>query len=203
MTTRGRFITLEGIDGAGKSSHLAFLVERARERGGEAILTREPGGTPVGEKVRELVLHQALDPLAEALLMFTSRRVQVREVIEPALAAGTDVVTDRFTGSTFAYQGYGRGLPVGELRRLSSWATGGLEPDLNVLLVVSIPFGVADPLDRLEAAGIEFHRRVADGFAAPAAEDPERWVMVDGDGTVEEVAARVALVVGERLSVSL
>ena len=145
----------------------------------------------------------AVDARAEALLMAGARAQHVAEVIGPALAAGRDVVTDRFTGSTFAYQGYGRGLAVDDLRRLSSWSTDGLQPDLNVLLVVSAP--LAPPLepDRLEAAGDEFHDRVADGFLTLAAGDPERWAIVDGDGTVDEVAGRVAVVVEERLQMAL
>ena len=195
--TRGRLVAFEGGEACGKSTQAARLAD---ELG--AVLTREPGGTVVGERVRALLLDPTvaeLDPRAEALLMAAARAEHVRLVVGPALKAGRDVVTDRFSGSTLAYQGYGRGLPLDELRRLSAWASGGVEPDLNVLLVVSRPLtAIGDP-DRLEAAGEAFHERVAAGFNALADADPDRWVIVDGDGTVDEVAARVSAAVKERL----
>ena len=193
----GRLIAFEGGEACGKSTQAGRL---AHELG--AVLTREPGGTAVGERVRALLLDPAvadMDARAEALLMAAARAQHVASVIEPALASGRDVVTDRFSGSTLAYQGYGRGLALDELRQLSEWASFGVAPDINVLLVVGRPLTAIDEPDRLEAAGEEFHDRVADGFRAMAAADPERWVVVDGDGTVDEVAARVSAAVKERL----
>jgi dTMP kinase len=190
-------IAFEGGEACGKSTQAQLL---ARDLG--ALLTREPGGTAVGERVRSLLLDPGvagLDARAEALLMMAARAEHVAAVIEPALGAGRDVVTDRFSGSTLAYQGYGRGLPLSELRHLTAWASDGVEPDLNVLLVVSRPLTAIEAPDRMEAAGPEFHRQVADGFLALAAADPDHWVVVDGDGTVEEVAARVGRSVKERL----
>jgi dTMP kinase len=191
----GRFIVLEGGEGVGKSTQAAIL---ARSLG--AVLTREPGGTATGERIRRLLLDPAvawLDSRAEALLMAAARAQHVAEVVRPALAAGRDVVSDRYSGSSLAYQGYGRGLPVEEVRSLSAWATGDLWPDLVILLDVPaqeaserIGASGSDP-DRLEAEGDEFHRRVAEGFRSLAAADPT-WVVVDGSGTVDEVAARVA-----------
>ena len=195
--TRGRLIAFEGGEACGKSTQAARLAQRL-----DAVLTREPGGTPFGELTRAVLLDAsvgAVDPRAEALLMAGARAQHVADVIAPALAAGRSVVTDRFVGSTLAYQGYGRGLPVDELRRLSAWATGGLEPHLNVLLVVTAPLVPPLAADRLEAAGAEFHGRVASGFLALAAADPDHWAIVDGDGTVDEVAGRVAACVEERL----
>jgi dTMP kinase len=135
----------------------------------------------------------AVAPVTEALLMAADRAQHVAEVIEPALAAGDDVVTDRYIPSSLAYQGYGRGLDVDELRRLSGWASGGVDADLVVLLDVpaSVASGRLEGRDRMEAAGDEFHRRVAEGYRRLAVDDPDRWVVVDGVGSIDEVAARV------------
>jgi dTMP kinase len=191
----GRLLVLEGGEGVGKSTQAAILAASLG-----AVLTREPGGTALGERIRHLLLDPAsarLDDRAEALLMAAARAQHVAEVVGPALASGRDVVSDRFSGSSLAYQGFGRGLALDEVRALSDWATGRLWPDLVILL--DVPEGEAasrrlrsgsDP-DRLEAEGEEFHRRVLEGFRSLAAADPT-WVVVDGVGTVEEVAARVA-----------
>jgi dTMP kinase len=194
----GRLIVLEGGEASGKSTQAARLAATLG-----AVLTREPGGTEVGERIRSVLLdplHGGLDARAEALLMAAARAEHVASVIRPALAAGRDVVSDRYSGSSLAYQGYGRGLPLQEVRSVSDWATGGLWPDLTVLLVVpdedvaarQVVAGAA--ADRLESEGDDFHQRVAAGFAALAAEDPS-WRVVDGRGTVDEVAARVLAVV--------
>lgn len=189
-----RLIVFEGGEGSGKSTQAARLAARLG-----AVLTREPGGTEIGRRIRSLVLDpsvgSALDVRAEALLMAADRAQHVAEVIRPALERGVDVVSDRFTGSTLAYQGYARGLPVSELAGLSSWATRGLEPDVVILL--DVPASVAatrmkPEADRMEAAGDEFHRRVVEGYRALAAGDPERWRVVDGSGGVAEVEALVA-----------
>lgn len=198
MSGRGSFIAFEGGEASGKSTQARLLAERI-----DALLTREPGGTSVGEDVRALLL----DPLrtvsdrAEALLFAAARAQHVVEVIEPALAAGRHVVCDRFAASSFAYQAYGRGLPLDEVRALSTFAVDGTWPDLNVLLVVppatsSARLGVRD---RLEQAGEGFHRRVADGFEALAAADPDRWVHVDGTASIDEVATAVWAAVSARV----
>ncbi|HZN13306.1 MAG TPA: dTMP kinase [Acidimicrobiales bacterium] len=187
MTDRGRFIVFEGGEGCGKSTQAARLAEAIG-----ALLTREPGGTRVGERVRELLLDPdliGLDARAEALLMAAARAEHVAAVIAPALARGEDVVSDRYTPSSLAYQGYGRGLDVDKVRDLSSWATGGLDPDLVILLATSTP-RLAAVADRLEAEGAEFHDRVARGYRELAA-DNAHWRIIDGDGTIDEVAARV------------
>ena len=182
----------EGGEGSGKSTQAALLAERLG-----AVLTREPGGTEIGRRIRSLVLDPSvgttLDVRAEALLMAADRAQHVAEVIRPALDRGVDVVSDRFTGSTLAYQGYARGLPVSELAQLSSWATGGLEPDVVILL--DLPAEVAatrmkPEADRMEAAGDDFHRRVAEGYRVLAAGDA-RWRVVDGSRSVAEVEALV------------
>jgi dTMP kinase len=196
----GRFIVFEGGEASGKSTQSARLAARIG-----AVHTREPGGTVVGGALRSLLLDARtgdLDDRAEALLMAADRAQHVAEVVRPALASGRHVVSDRYIGSTLAYQGFGRGLPVTELRRLSAWAADGLWPDLVVLL--DVPLAVAmerlgDTPDRVEAAGEEFHDRVARGYRALAATEAERWVLVDGAAPPDEVAAAVWRAVTDRL----
>jgi dTMP kinase len=193
------FVVFEGGEAAGKSTQAARLARRLG-----AVLTREPGDTPAGKAIRELLLDPAttgLDDRTEALLMAADRAQHVAEVVRPALAAGRHVVSDRYVGSSLAYQGFGRGLPVDEVRRLSAWATGGLEPDLVVLLDVPTDVAAArvgDRPDRVEAAGEDFHRRVADGYRALAAADPGRWTVVDGCDDPDAVEAAVWAALVER-----
>lgn len=197
---RGRLIALEGGEASGKSTQARALAASLG-----AMLTHEPGGTEIGRRIRAVVLAADLgdfEPRAEALLMLADRAQHVAEVVEPALARGVDVVTDRFTGSSLAYQGFGRGLDLEEIRGLSTWAAGGLEPDLVVLLDVPPEVAAgrrASAGDRMEAADATFHARVAEGYRALAAADTGRWVVVDGTGTADEVGVRVAKLVSERL----
>lgn len=200
MPPRGRLVAVEGGEGCGKSTQAALLASRIG-----AVLTREPGGTALGERARALVLDRTIagvDPRAETLLMLAARAQHVHEVIEPALSSGRWVVTDRFSGSTLAYQGAGRGLDTAALLDLSSWASGGLWPDLNVLIDVPTELAAARRCgspDRLEAEDDAFHARVMECFRDLALADPRRWATIDGVGRVEEVAARVARAVAERL----
>lgn len=190
----GRFIVFEGGEASGKTTQAARLAVDL-----DAVLTREPGGTPIGERLRELLLDPVLPAPSvrtEVLLLLAARAQHVAEVIEPALAAGRDVVCDRFTGSTVAYQGFGRGLDPGELIELSAWAAAGREPDVVILLSVDQKEAAARLAgrgrpDRIEGEGAAFFEKVAEGFRAQAAADPERWRTVDGNGGVDEVAARV------------
>jgi dTMP kinase len=188
--SRGRFVAFEGGEASGKSTQAARFASRL-----DAILTREPGGTALGERIRALFLDPAtgeVDGRAEALLVAAARAQHVAEVIGPALAGGRDVVTDRFTGSSLAYQGHGRGLPVEEVRALSRFAGAGLEPDLYVLLDVPAAVAAArlgPERDRMESAGDAFHERVRRGYRELAV--AEGWVVVDGSGTPEEVEALV------------
>jgi dTMP kinase len=188
----GRLIAFEGGEGSGKSTQARLL---AAELG--AVLTHEPGATEVGRRIREVVLDPTSAPIdsrAEALLMAADRAQHVADVVAPALARGEDVVSDRFTGSSLAYQGYGRGLDVDEVRRLSAWASGAVEADLTVLLDVPVDVAAGrrpGPRDRLEGEDAAFHGRVAEGYRRLAAADPARWVVVNGTGTVDEVASRV------------
>jgi dTMP kinase len=196
----GRFIAFEGGEGTGKSTQARLLAEHIG-----ALLTREPGGTAIGATIRSIVLaadDNGLVDRSEALLMAADRAQHVAEVVRPALATGRDVVTDRYLGSSIAYQGFGRGLPVEEVRDLSLWATDGLMPDLVVLLEVDASEArarIGHGRDRLENAGDDFHAAVEQGFRDLAAADPDRWVVVDGGGTVAEVAERVLGVATARL----
>jgi dTMP kinase len=200
-TRRGRLIALEGIDGCGKSTQAALLADHL-----DARLTFEPGATPLGTALRQLVLNPTLpdvDPRAEALLMAADRAQHTAEVIEPLLVEGISVVTDRFTGSTLAYQGFGRQLDLAALVALNQLATAGTSPDVNVL--VDVPLEVArarmEPAraDRLERLGPAFQDRVADGYRQLAHSDPDGWVVIDGTGDVAVVAQRVHRAVDDRL----
>jgi dTMP kinase len=187
----GRFIVLEGGDASGKSTQARILAERLG-----AVLTHEPGATSLGRELRRLLLDPESPPVAaraEALLMAADRAQHVAEIVQPALDAGRDVVSDRFTGSSLVYQGAGRGLDVDAVAALSTFAAAGLEPDVVILLDVdathTVPRRSSEP-DRIEREDEGFHQRVVDGYRDLAAADP-KWVLVDGRGTVEEVAARV------------
>ena len=197
----GHFIAFEGGEGSGKSTQARRLAERL---GSQALLTFEPGDTPLGAEVRRLVLDSPeldIHERAEALLMAADRAQHVAEVIEPALDAGRTVICDRFAGSSIAYQGHGRQLPAAEVEQLSRWATHGRWPDLVVLLEVP-PEAAASRLqrakDRLESAGDDFHRRVHDGFLLQAMEDPDRWAIIDGTRSPDEVADAIWTIVSIR-----
>jgi dTMP kinase len=195
----GHFIAFEGGEGSGKSTQAARLAARI---GG--VLTHEPGDTPLGAAVRAILLDATnldITPRAEALLMAADRAQHAVEVIRPALERGRTVVTDRFTGSSIAYQGHGRQLPAAEIKALSEWATDELWPDLVILL--EVPLSVSEERtggarDRLEAAGDAFHRRVHDGFLAQAIADPDHWAVVDGTQPEDDVAEAVWQIVAMR-----
>lgn len=195
-TARGRFITFEGIDGAGKSSHIEAVAQALRDRGDTVLLTREPGGTPLAEKLRALFLHEPMDALTEALLVFAARRDHLQTRIAPALAAGQTVLCDRFTDATFAYQGTGRGFDLGVLGTLEQWVQQGIQPDLT--LWFDVPPAVAarrraaarEP-DRLEREAEAFFERVRGGYAARHAAAPDRIVRIDADDEVAVVRSRV------------
>ncbi|MGD0380164.1 MAG: dTMP kinase [Acidimicrobiales bacterium] len=201
MSSRGRLIALEGVDGCGKSTQAVLLAGAIG-----AVSTAEPGATALGATLRRLALDPGLPSIterAEALLMAADRAQHVAEVIGPALEAGRWVVTERFSGSTLAYQGYGRGLDLGELARLVTWASEGITPDLTILL--DVPSSVArgrldlDRADRLERLDAGFHERVRTGYRELAHAEPDAWVVVDGSGEVGAVAHEVLSAVSARL----
>ncbi|MGN8133141.1 dTMP kinase [Paraburkholderia sp. 22099] len=193
---RGKFITFEGIDGAGKTTHLGWFRERLETKvastGRSVVMTREPGGTPLGEQIREIVLHQKMDLETEALLMFALRRQHLAEVIEPALARGDWVLSDRFTDATFAYQGGGRGLPRDKLETLERWVQGGFQPDLTVLFDLAPEVAserrsaVRDP-DRFESESVAFFNRTRAEYLRRAEEAPYRFAIIDSSQSITRI----------------
>lgn len=194
--TRGRFISFEGVDGAGKTTQVEALAQALRTRAVPVVLTREPGGTPLGETLRTLMLEQAMAPLSETLLMYAARSEHVLQVLAPALAAGRWVLCDRFTDASYAYQGAGRGVPRDRLDALSAWVQAGLQPELTVLVDV-------DPAeaqrrrervrsaDRFERESAEFFERVRAAYQQRASADPERFLLVDGAAAPAQVTATI------------
>lgn len=192
-----RFITFEGIEGSGKSTQAERL---ARTWAAGAILTQEPGGTTIGRAIREVLLdhrrYEGLNREAELLLYFADRAQHVAEVVRPALDAGRTVISDRYTDSSLAYQGYGRGIPLELIEAVSHVATGGLRPDLTIFLDVPVETGLArvgkrGPHDRLESEVEVFHERVRAGYLELIARDPKRWLRIDGTGSSDDVEKRV------------
>lgn len=201
------FITLEGIDGAGKSTHLAALADWWRGRGREVVLTREPGGTPLAERLREMVLHEAMDPLTESLLVFAARREHVLQVIDPALARGAVVLCDRYSDATFAYQGGGRGFDWGMLEQLERWVHPHRQPDLTLWFdlpadVAEARRGAARKPDRFEAQDHGFFERVRQGYERRFSADPSRWVRIDALQAPDAVRAQVLAVMARLHTVS-
>ncbi len=189
----GKFITFEGIDGAGKSTHIATVVDWLSARGLEVVSTREPGGTPLGEKLRELLLHESMHLETEALLMFAARREHLALVIEPALARGAWVVCDRFSDATYAYQGGGRGLDKAKFAALERWVHGHLQPDLTFLF--DLPPEVAceriarqgRELDKFEQERADFHQRVRQAYLERAVEAPNRIRVINAGQRQDEI----------------
>jgi dTMP kinase len=197
--TRGKFITFEGIDGAGKSTQLAFLAEHLRAQGHEVVVTREPGGTELGEALRALVLNVDMDPRTETLIMFAARAEHLARVIRPALAEGKWVLCDRFSDATFAYQSGGRQLPGAEVEALERWVHPDLSPDRTLL--VDVPPAVAAErlagareADRFESERAEFFTRVRAAYLDRARRDPQRFVLLDGTARPEAIRQQIASV---------
>jgi len=190
---RGKFITFEGIDGAGKSSHVEWLAELLRQKGMSVHVTREPGGTELGEKLRELLLNMSMDLETETLLMFAARREHLARLIEPALASGDWVICDRFSDATYAYQGGGRGLERHKLQQLEQWVHGRLQPDLTLLF--DLPLDVARErialasrvLDRFEQERADFHERVRQAYLERWHASPGRIRVIDAQGSIETI----------------
>ncbi|HEU4521833.1 MAG TPA: dTMP kinase [Thermoanaerobaculia bacterium] len=204
------FITFEGPEGSGKTTQIRKLGESLRERGVDCVVTKEPGGTPLADRIRAILLHSesTMDRLTELLLYAASRRQHVVEVIRPSLARGAVVLCDRFTDATLAYQGFGRLLDLDRLRSLNDWVTDSLRPDLTILYDIDEEAGLRRARSRneqathdegrFEAEDLRFHRRVREGYLALAVAEPQRFVTVDGAGSVDEVFARTLAVLSER-----
>jgi len=194
---RGCFITFEGVEGAGKTTHVRLLAEGLRQQHLGVVESREPDGTPLGEAILSIfhIEGVAISPLTELFLFEAARHQHLTELIEPAVARGQVVLCDRFADSTLAYQGYGRGLDLEEVDKLNHWATLGMRPDLTILLDLEIPAAFARirgrPLDRFEQAGLEFHERVRKGYLEIAAREPERILPLAADRPVEAVQAEI------------
>ena len=200
---RGKFITFEGIDGSGKSTQLEILANGLRSRGTDVLTTREPGGTSLGRKLREVFLEseESVTPLAELLLFAADRAQHVEYLIKPALEAGRTVISDRYADATAAYQGAGRGFPVTTIHKVIELATGGLRPDLTLFFDLPIETALArtrgrgEKGNRMDQESAEFYTRVREEYLAIAESEPERFKVVNADGGVEEVSARVAEIV--------
>lgn len=198
--SKAKFITFEGVDGAGKSTHLAWFAETLRQRGLDVLVTREPGGTPLGEALREILLNQPMHAETEALLMFAARCEHVKQVIQPALQRGTWVISDRFSDASFAYQGGGRGVAVEKLEQLEAWVHAELQPDLTLLF--DIPVEVARQrlsnnltLDRFEQEQSQFFEKVRNAYLARSQKNPARFAIIAAERTPQEVKASLEKVI--------
>ncbi len=200
-----KFITFEGVDGAGKSTHLNWFADSLRARGIDLLVTREPGGTALGEKLREILLHEPMHGETEALLMFAARREHIENVIKPALAKGTWVISDRFTDASFAYQGGGRGVAIEKLEQLEKWVQGDLQPDLTLLF--DIPVEVARErlnknvaqtkvaLDKFEQEKSDFFDKVRNAYLARAQKNPQRYAIIRAERTPAEVKVHMQKII--------
>lgn len=202
------FITLEGPEGGGKTTHARMLAEALQEAGLDTLLTREPGGSPIGDQIRKVLMsleNTSMDPSTEFLLFSASRAQHVREKILPHLRAGGVVVCDRFFHSSLAYQGYGHGLDLQALRQITAFATQDLNPDLILLLDLPVKDGLTrrqegGEWNRMDAYDVDFHRRVRQGYLSMAADDPEHWITVDATPSLEVVQGEIQSLVFQRLS---
>jgi dTMP kinase len=200
MTDRGKFITLEGLDGAGKTTHIEWLADALRRRGKTVLVTREPGGTPLGERLRDLILHEPMHADTEALLMFAGRQEHLRALILPALDAGKWVVCDRFTDATMAYQGGGRRIPLARLAILENWVQGNLQPDLTLFFDVPVATALgrlpaSQARDRFEQEQAAFFERVREVYYQRLVASPQRMRLVNGDQPLCQVQASLEEIV--------
>lgn len=200
MSKRGKFITLEGMDGAGKSSHIPLILSLLQQKGIEVISTREPGGTPLGEKLRELLLHEEMMATTESLLMFAARQEHIAQVIEPALQRGAWVLSDRFTDASYAYQCGGRGIAYDKIAQLENWVQQGLQPDATLLFDVPVAVSVARLADarlpdKFEAQPAEFFEKIRATYLTRAQENPQRFYIINSNQPFNQVQADVQTVI--------
>jgi dTMP kinase len=197
MQKKGKFITLEGMDGAGKSTHIPSIIAALKVRGLEVVSTREPGGTPLGEQLRALLLHENMHPETETLLMFAARREHIAQVIAPALARGAYVVSDRFTDASFAYQSGAKGVDAAKMRQLETWVQNDLQPDLTLLFDVPVAVSLARLAeartpDKFERENADFFEKLRRSYLVRAAENPTRFCVIDANQSLEKVKVLVA-----------
>ena len=210
---RGKFITLEGMDGAGKSSHIENILATLRACGVEVVSTREPGGTPLGERLRELLLHEQMHAETETLLMFAARREHIAQVIVPALARGEVVISDRFTDATFAYQGGGRGVDWSKIVQLEQWVQGDLQPDFTLLFDVPLEIARAriaqraaqtqEALDKFEQESFDFFTRTREAYLQRAAQSPQRMAVIDSTQSLDDVKRQIREAMAVRTQLAL
>ncbi len=198
----GKFITLEGMDGAGKSTHIPSIVEQLKDTGKEVVCTREPGGTAVGEKLRELLLHDTMNPETETLLMFAARREHITQVIAPAIARGAYVLSDRFTDATYAYQAGAKGVDFNKISQLESWVQGDLQPDMTILFDVPVEVSMerlasARTPDKFEREGRAFFEKLREIYLQRAHNDPQRFRVIEADKSLDEVRNEVNVIIKE------
>jgi len=196
----GKFITLEGMDGAGKSTHIANIISALEARGHEVVSTREPGGTVLGERLRELLLHEPMHAETETLLMFAARREHIAQVIQPALASGAYVLSDRFTDATYAYQAGAKGVKIDKIRTLETWVQGALQPDVTLLFDVPVEVSMQRLLqarepDKFERENAEFFTKIRQMYLQRAAENPTRFRVIDANQPLEMVSQSVLAVI--------
>jgi len=204
------FITLEGPEGSGKTSQMPRLAKYLRSKGYEVITTREPGGTPISDQVRDILIsmkNTGMEPRTEILLFLAARAQLVEELIKPALQSGKIVLCDRYGDSTLAYQGYGHKLDLDTLKRMLAFATDGLKPDLTIYLDLDVETGLQrkikkDEWNRLDAYEVAFHQRVRNGYHQLLAEEPQRWVLIDASQSLADVQKQMRTIVMERLTIS-
>jgi len=197
---RGKFITLEGMDGAGKSTHIPDIIKLLEGKGVEVISTREPGGTVLGEQLRTLLLNEPMHPETETLLMFAARREHIAQIIEPALSRGAWVLSDRFTDATYAYQSGGRGVLANKVIKLEAWVQGGLQPDLTLLFDVPVEVSVARLAsartpDKFERESADFFTKIRNAYLDRARNNPNRFCIINSNQTLEDVKVEVKNVI--------
>lgn len=197
---KAKFITLEGMDGAGKSTHISAIIETLQANGHEVVSTREPGGTPLGERLRALLLHDSMHAETETLLMFAARREHIAQVIQPALARGAYVLSDRFTDATYAYQCGAKGVSADKIHQLEQWVHQDLQPDLTLLFDVPVEVSVArlagarSP-DKFERESADFFKKIRDAYLTRAAQNPQRFIVIDASKSLDEVSKMVKEVI--------